>query len=123
LAVPLVHSPSAGLALDKGQVVLGGAGGDIVYDSNDAPGNPELVGDLAVGYSLDVTYGNASKQQCLTAIRTHPDANPITNFHKGLLLCVETQYGAGIALLEQTQPLGSSKTLRLRETYWLNAGN
>lgn len=123
MAVPLVKSPSAGLGLDKGQVILGGAGGDLVYDSNDAPGAPELISDLAKSYSLDVTSQNASKQQCLTATSTYPDANPITNFHKGLLFCVETQYGAGTALMEQTQPLGSSKTLQLREIYWLNSSN
>ena len=123
MAAQLVKSSGAGLDLNKGQVNLNGAGGDLIYDSNDPPGVPELISDLAEAYSLDVTSQNASKQQCLTATSTHPDAHPITNFHKGLLFCVETQYGAGIALMEQTQPLGSSKTLQLREIYWLNSSN
>ena len=52
---------------------------------------------------------------------TAPDANPITNFHVGLLFCVDTGH-SGIALIRQTAPLGSSNILHLQETYWPNSG-
>ena len=84
-------------------------------------GAPELVNDLAKAYSLDITSPGASEQQCQTATSNHPDGNPITNLHKGLLICVAT-FGSGMALLEQTQPLGAQKTLQLREVYWPGSG-
>lgn len=103
-----------GINFDQGQVELV-SGGDLQFvASND--GTPELVSDNVQDYSLDVTAQNVSKQQCQNATTSAPDASPITNFYTGLLFCVGTNNG--IALLQQTEPLGSSNILHLQETYW-----
>ena len=110
----MVPPAGAGILLDQGRVNLGSSGDIYYYQAN---GVPELINET-VAYSLDVTISNAGKLQCATATSQAPDADPITNLHKGLLLCVQT--GDGYALLEQTQDLDSSKTLYLRDTFWRN---
>jgi hypothetical protein len=67
-------------------------------------------------YSLNISAVNADENTCLSAIFEHPGSGPIMSLHKGLLFCVQAV--EGIALLEVTQNLDSSKTLHLRETYW-----
>jgi hypothetical protein len=118
LQVPIVRDSSTGINLEQGQVVLN-SNGDI--DIKVAPdGTPELTGGPFHNvYSLDVTAQNASRQQCQNATNTAPDPDPVTNFHTGLLVCVSI--GNGIALIRQTEPLGSSNTLYLQETYWPNS--
>ena len=115
LSAPFSSSSSAGIDLAQGRVVLG-YGGDLTLQASDA-GTPEIIGYSATAYSEDVTAQNASRQQCQNATTTAPDANPVTNFHTGLLFCVATHSG-GIALVEQTKPLGTSNTLYLQDTYW-----
>lgn len=115
LSAPFSSSSSAGIDLAQGRVVLG-YGGDLTLQASDA-GTPEITGYSATAYSEDVTAQNASRQQCQNATTTAPDANPIINFHTGLLFCVATHSG-GIALVEQTKPLGNSNTLYLQDTYW-----
>jgi hypothetical protein len=105
-----------GINLSQGAVALNNSG-DLRFQAAD-DGAPELISDEATAYSEDVTAQNASRRQCQSATTTAPDPNPITNFHTGLLFCVATS--GGIALVEQTQPLGSSKTLYLQDTYWPN---
>ena len=83
-----------------------------------ATGIPELTGYNTDPYSIDVTSQNTSKQQCITATTSDPDPNPITNFHKGLLFCIQLNSGQYVALVEETQAKGSSNTLDLRETLW-----
>lgn len=119
LAVPLTDS--SGVDVDKGQVVLNGQGKDIDYTTGSSDNEPEITKDLAESYSTDVTSTKASKQQCVNAIMTHPNAGPIGPLHKGLLFCVETEGDAGIALLQVTQDVSSSKKLYLHEVYWPNA--
>ena len=113
MSVPFT-SNFAGVDLVKGNVSLE-FGGDINYRASDA-GTPEIAAGPGTPYSLFVTSQNAGKQQCLTAANADPDATPITNLHKGLLFCVKPQNG--VALVEVVEPLGNSKTLYLRETYW-----
>jgi hypothetical protein len=120
LHVPL--RPPGGFAAINfagGQVLINIAGQDMRFFT--APdGVPELTGDFARAYSTDITAQNASRQQCQNAVNSAPDADPITNFHTGLLFCVGTTYG--VALVKQTKPLGSSNILYLQETYWPNSG-
>ena len=113
---PASNEPT-GINLSQGVVGLNNPYGDIqFYAASD--GAPELAGYNDT-YSIDVTAQNASRQQCMSATDTAPDPNPITDFHPGLLVCVAIQ--GGIALVEQTKPLGSSNTLYLQETYWPNS--
>jgi hypothetical protein len=116
LNVPMGNAGSAtGIHFDQGQVTLNYEG-DLQFQSA-SDGAPELLSDGNAVYSVDVTAQTASRQQCQTATNSAPDANPITNFHTGLLFCVATG-GNGIALVRQTRPLGSSNILYLQETYW-----
>lgn len=117
LTVPLSQGGSTGVDLDKGQVLLNN-NGDLNYQTSEA-GSPELVGYLAHAYSVGVSSASIDKQGCMTATTTDPDAEPIVNFHKGLLFCVATGDGA-VALVEVTAGLGGSKTLHLHEVYWPN---
>lgn len=94
---------------------------DVMIGIDSNTGVPELVSDLANAYRLDITSTDTSERQCQTATSNHPDGNPITNLHKGLLICVAT-LGSGMALLEQTQPLAAQKTLQLHEVYWPGSG-
>jgi hypothetical protein len=88
------------------------------FGSNSA-GIPELDQEMAAAFSINVTAQNASEAQCQTATTSSPDADPITDFHVGLLFCVvPDRNNGGIALVEETKPLGSSKILYLREIYW-----
>jgi hypothetical protein len=123
LTAQLLPGSSVAIDLDKGLVLvnLSTGNGDFDYEGNSNTGAPELVHDQADAYSVAITSADASEQQCQTATNEHPDGIPITNFHKGLLICVATS-GGGMALLEQTQPLGAQKTLQLREVYWPNPG-
>jgi hypothetical protein len=82
-------------------------------------GTPEIVSPGTAGsatYSLDVTASNASFQQCKTATNSDPQEAPITNLHKGLYFCVLAN--DGIALAEETEPLGSNNVLHLHDVYW-----
>ena len=117
LTVPLQSGGSTAINLEQGQVQLNNVG-DLNFQAA-SDGTPELTGYFAKAYSLDVTAQNAGKQQCQNATNTAPDASPITDFHTGLLVCASV--GNGIALIRQTQPLGSSNTLYLQETYWPNS--
>jgi hypothetical protein len=118
LAVPMESGTATGINFDQGQVVLRSEGDMSFQAASD--GIPELIGYYARAYSMDVTVQNASRQQCQNAVTSAPDANPITNFHTGLLFCVNTT--SGIALVRQTRPLGSSNILYLQDTYWPNSG-
>jgi hypothetical protein len=117
LTAAIGSSGSAGIDLAQGQVVLNGLteSSHLSFQESDA-GTPELIRYIADAYSEDVTAQNASRQQCQSATTTAPDPNPITDFHTGLLFCVAM--GGGIALVEQTKPLGNSNTLYLQDTYW-----
>ena len=117
LTVPIQSGNSTAINLEQGQVVLD-SNGDLNFQAA-SDGTPELTGVYANAYSLDVTAQNASRQQCQKATNTAPDPNPVTNFHTDLLVCVSV--GHGIALIRQTEPLGSSNTLHLQETYWPNS--
>ena len=90
--------------------------GDMSYEWN-SKGNPELAVQNASSYDV-ISSGLASKAGCSGATNSAPDADPITDFHKGLLFCVSTSLG--IALLMETQPLPSDKTLYLREEFWVS---
>ena len=100
-------------------VLLNSDFGDLLFGTS-GDGTPEITANVNAIDSVGVTVSNASQQQCQTAISSDPDANPITNFHKGLLLCAQTSNGNGIALLEETQPLGNDHILHLHEIYWPN---
>ena len=117
LTVPIQSGNSTAINLEQGQVVLD-SNGDLNFQAA-SDGTPELTGVYANAYSLDVIAQNASRQQCQKATNTAPDPNPVTNFHTDLLVCVSV--GHGIALIRQTEPLGSSNTLHLQETYWPNS--
>jgi len=123
LSAQFLPGSSAAIALDKGRILVheGFGNGDLDYKGDSNTGAPELVNDLAMAYSVDINSADASEQQCQTATNEHPDGNPITNLHKGLLICIATS-GGGMALLEQTQPLGAQQTLQLREVYWPTSG-
>jgi hypothetical protein len=121
LSVPLPASDGEnGIDMDMGHVLLGNVA-DMEFQTDSNDGVPELIGRDAQAYSIDVTSQNASKEQCQTAVNSDPDANPITDFHAGLLFCVYTG-NSGIALVRQTKPLDSSNILDLQETYWPNSG-
>lgn len=116
----------AGIIVMNGTVDLTGSGEDIDYMESSG-GLPEIARNYAKAISLSVTAQDASLQQCISATSHAPDAQPITNFYKGMLFCVQllgdgtpgdgTQ---GVALMEQTKPLDSSNTLYLHEIYWPN---
>jgi hypothetical protein len=116
LSAPLSNLGQTGIELDKGQVFLGGTG-NISYEADGSTGNPEISLDQALAWSTDVDSQNASRQQCATATTEDPDANHITNIHKGLLFCVQVTDNA-FALVEVTQNLAGQKTLHLVDTYW-----
>ncbi len=113
-----VPYPYADLSFDAGKVTAFRCCSDAYYEPSSDTKIPQLR--INVPYSLGVANANSSKQQCLTAINQQPNFNPITNLHKGLLICV--QANGGVALLDQTQSLGQSDTLHLREEYWPNPG-
>ena len=112
------YANTTAIDLVHGTVLLVSTYGDLDFESS-SDGTPEIIaaGGGAV-YSTDVAAANASQKQCQTATSSDPDANPITNFHKGLLFCAETN-NLDIAL-EETQPLGSDHILHLHEIFWPN---
>lgn len=118
MKVPISSSGvGTGINFDTGEIIAGD--GQMQYTTTET-GTPELTGYSTSPYSIDVTSRNAGPQQCFTATNSDPDFKPITNFHKGLLFCVQFDGANGrqVALLEQTEPLESSKALDLRETIW-----
>ena len=110
------NGSSVGVNFDTGLVSQQGSG-DLDFETSNI-GIPELVQDLAASYSINVTPQTAGKQQCQSATTSAPDANPITNFHTGLVFCAAPGGTDGIALVEETQPLGSSNTLHLKDIFW-----
>lgn len=118
LSAPMGANAGAptGIEFNQGQVLLN-TDGDLDFEAS-SDGTPELAQDSSQAYSLDVTAQNASKQQCLSATTSHPDANSIINFHTGLLFCIVSGDDSGVALVEETAPLGSSNILKLKETFW-----
>lgn len=110
--------PYADLYFDTGKITAYGCCSDAYYEPTAATKIPQLR--INVPYSLGVTNANTNRQQCLTAINQQPKLDPITNLHKGLLICV--QANGGVALLNQTQALDESNTLYLQEVYWPNPG-
>jgi hypothetical protein len=110
------NGSSVGVNFDTGLVSQQG-NGDLYFETSSI-GMPELVQDLDQSYSINITPQTAGKQQCQSATTSAPDANPITNFHTGLVFCVAPGGNDGIALVEETQPLGSSNTLHLKDIFW-----
>lgn len=94
--------------------------GDMQYGKS-TDGTVELIGDQASAYSTAVPTQNPGKETCQNSTASDPDPNPIANFHAGLFFCVATGYGPGIALVEETEPLGSNDVLHARELYWPNS--
>lgn len=128
LLVPLSQDSLTVVDLSKGEVSVNGSTGDLIYRENLNTNTGEIYIGSAPEYSVGVTSENESKSQCIEAITNQPESSqqPITNPHVGLMFCVatyssDTGQPAGIALVEVTQPVGSSGDLHLRETYWLNA--
>jgi hypothetical protein len=122
LTVPMGNftlNSETGIIFDLGQVLLDNSEGDMDFGSNSS-GIPELSQVDAAAFSTDITAQNASKARCQTVTTSAPDANPIVDFHVGLLFCVLPSGNSGIALVEETKPLGSSNILYLKEIYWPN---
>lgn len=118
LAVPMGTNDSGptGIEFNQGQVLLN-TNADLEFEASSI-GTPELAQGSSQAYSVAVTAQNASKQHCQSATTSHPDANPIINFHTGLLFCIVPEDDSGVALVEETAPLGSSNILKLKETFW-----
>ena len=115
MTVPFSNYTS--LYFDTGKIAQSNGSSDAYYQPVGGSGVPELK--INIPYSLDITDPNATEQQCLAAITHDPTFSPITAFHKGLLICIQT--GNGVALIEQTKNLDQSNTLYLHEVYWLNS--
>jgi hypothetical protein len=107
------------ITFDTGVVALNG-NGDMQYGKS-TDGTVELIGDEASAYSTAVPTQNPGKETCQNSTASDPDPNPIANFHAGLFFCVATGNGPGIALVEETEPLGSNDVLHARELYWPNS--
>ena len=108
-----------GITFDTGSVMLDNDG-DMQYDKS-SDGTAELIGDDAAAYSTAVSAQNPGKTTCQNSTTSDPDPDPIADLHKGLFFCVATGSGPGIALVEETEPLGSNNVLYLRELYWPNS--
>jgi hypothetical protein len=114
------NNGSTGIDFTKGIVSINGTG-DLLYEKS-ADGTPELMNYVAQAYSTAVTSQNAGRQACMNSTESAPDSNAILALHKGLVFCVATGYNSrGIALVEETQPLGSNGILYLQEFYWPNS--
>ena len=119
LIVKLTPNSQTAITFDTGTVALNG-NGDMQYGKS-TDGTIELVGDEASAYSNAVPTQNPTKETCQNSTTSDPDPSPIANFHAGLFFCVATASGPGIALVEETEPLGSNSVLYLRELYWPNS--
>jgi hypothetical protein len=126
LKLGYTSTESPGIFLMSGTIEFN-AGGSDIYLEESTNGLPEIQTDNAQAMSTGVTAQDASLQQCISATTHDPDAQPITNFYKGMLFCVEVPGDGtpgdgtkGIALMEQTKPLDNSNTLYLHEIYWPN---
>ena len=117
LVVQMTPNSPTGITFSTGTVTLDG-NGDLQYQKS-SDGIAELTVDGGQAVSTAVTPGDASRSTCESVTAADPDAQPITDFHGGLLFCVETG-DQGIALVEETGPVGSNGNLDLREYYWPN---
>ena len=111
------NGANTGLDFSTGSVKLDG-GGDLVYGDSQN-GTRELTGYGDSAYSIGVTARQANRLGCEALTTSDPDSNPITGFHMGLTFCVATGFNEqGIALVTETQPVGSNGVLYLRELFW-----
>jgi hypothetical protein len=117
----LVVRPNEGITFATGALVPN-TQGDLNYQRSEdgALEITSLNGDSF--YSIDVARSQASKQGCQALTNSDVDTHPIMGFHKGLAFCVAIRVtpGGGLALVEQTRPLGSGGTLYLTEEFWPN---
>jgi hypothetical protein len=114
LVVHMTPGGSTGIDFGTGTVQL--QANDDMYYSKSPDGTLELTRYSASAFSTAVTPQNAGRETCQNVTASDPDPNPIANFHQGLLFCVDT--GQGVALVEETKPVGSDQILNLREFYW-----